>query len=219
MNNTIKTGFNKLDDLLNDGIKPNSLNLICSESSIGKTTFAFNIINSNIHYKSIAYFNFELSQNKVLDKMNKLFNVDYLNKNLFIFEYDYNKTIEDIINKCIKLKKSNNLDLIIIDYIELIQCEINTVRKKEFNCYILNKLHELSQKYNITVIAISLLQKRAPKDLHLDKTTLNNIENIFYLYNKTENNNVDIKIFKENKNIPFKTSINFSEANYENRKN
>lgn len=218
MKNTIKTGFNKLDNLLKDGIKPNSLNLICSKSGMGKTTFAFNIISNNIHNKSIAYFNFELSQNKFLNKMNKLFNIDYSNKNIFIFEYDYNKTIEDIINECIKLKKSNNLDLIIIDYIELIQCKINTVRKKEFNCYILNKLHELSQKYNITVIAISLLQKTTFNDLDLDKTTLNNIENIFYLYNKTPNN-IDIKIFKKGKNLPFETSINFSEVKYENRRN
>ena len=83
MYNNIKTGFSELDSLLNGGIKQNSLNLICSKSGMGKTTLALNIINSNAKNKSIAYFNFELSQNKVFEKMNKLFNSDYSNKNIF----------------------------------------------------------------------------------------------------------------------------------------
>lgn len=211
MNNVIKTGFNELDSLLNGGIKQNSLNLICSKSGTGKTTLALNIINSNAKNKSIAYFNFELSQNKFFEKMNKLFNVDYSNKNIFVYEYDYNKTIEDIINKCIELKKSNTgLDLVVIDYIDLIQCEINTVRKKEFNSYILSKLYELSKKYNITIIAVSLLQETNKEitinDLCLDETTLNNLENIFYLYNNNKDNKVEI--FKNNKSLPIKTNIN-----------
>lgn len=213
MYNNIKTGFNELDSLLNGGIKQNSLNLICSKSGMGKTTLALNIINSNAKNKSIAYFNFELSQNKVLEKMNKLFNSDYSNKNIFVYEYDYNKTIEDIINKCIELKKSNTgLDLIVIDYIDLIQCEINTIRKKEFNSYILSKLYELSKKYNITIIAVGLLQRTNKEitinDLFLDESTLNNLENIFYLYNENKDNNVDIEIFKNNKSLPLKTNIN-----------
>ena len=213
MYNNIKTGFSELDSLLNGGIKQNSLNLICSKSGMGKTTLALNIINSNAKNKSIAYFNFELSQNKVFEKMNKLFNSDYSNKNIFVYEYDNNKTIEDIINKCIELKKSNTgLDLIVIDYIDLIQCEINTIRKKEFNSYILSKLYELSKKYNITIIAVGLLQRTNKEitinDLFLDESTLNNLENIFYLYNENKDNNVDIEIFKNNKSLPLKTNIN-----------
>lgn len=213
MNNTIKTGFNELDSLLNGGIRQNSLNLICSKSGMGKTTFALNIINSNANNKSIAYFNFELSQNKVFEKMNKLFNTDYSNKNIFVYEYDYNKTIEDIINKCLELKKSNTgLDLVVIDYIDLIQCEISTVRKKEFNSYILRKLYKLSKEYNITIIAVGLLQginkEMTINDLCLDETTLNNLENIFYLYNNYKDNKVNIEIFKNNKSLPIRTTIN-----------
>ena len=104
------------------------------------------------------------------------------------------------------------MDLVVIDYIDLIQCEINTVRKKEFNSYILNKLYELSQEYNISIIAVGLLQRTNKEitinDLCLDETTLNNLENIFYLYNNYKDNNVDIEIFKNNKNLPIKTTIN-----------
>lgn len=213
MNNTIKTGFNELDSLLNGGIRQNSLNLICSKSGMGKTTFTLSIINSNVNNKSIAYFNFELSQNKVFEKTNKLFNTDCSNTNIHVYEYDYNKRIEDIINKCIELKKSNTgLDLVVIDYIDLIQCEISTVRKKEFNSYILRKLYKLSKEYNITIIAVGLLQginkEMTINDLCLDETTLNNLENIFYLYNNYKDNKVNIEIFKNNKSLPIRTTIN-----------
>ena len=83
MNKIIKTGFDKLDNLLNEGIKPKSFNLICAKSGVGKTTLALNIINSNINNKSIAYFNYELSKDMFFEKMHKLFNIDYSNKNVF----------------------------------------------------------------------------------------------------------------------------------------
>lgn len=198
MNNVIKTGYNELDDLLGGGIKQNSLNLICSKTGMGKTTFALNIINSNTSNKSIAYFNFELSKNKFFEKMNKLFNTIYFDKNISVYEYDCNKTVDDIINKCIELKKTSTLDLVIIDYMELIQCKINTVRKKDFNSYILNKLHQLALEYSITVIVIGLLHKSNKEiiinDLYLDKTTLDNLENIFYL--SCGYNNINVKIIK-----------------------
>ena len=104
------------------------------------------------------------------------------------------------------------MNLVVIDYIDLIQCEINTVRKKEFNSYILNKLYVLAQEYDISIIAVDLLQRTNKEitinDLCLNETTLNNLENIFYLHNNCKDNNVDIEIFKNNNNLPIKTNIN-----------
>ena len=70
----------------------------------------------------------------------------------------------------------------------------------------------LAQEYDISIIAVDLLQRTNKEitinDLYLDETTLNNLENIFYLYNNYKSNNVDIEIFKNNKSLPIKTNIN-----------
>lgn len=184
----MKIELKEIDSLLDDGIKQGSLNLLCSKASMGKTTFALNLMSNNINDKIIAYFNFELSKDKLFERMNKLFDTDYTNKNIFVYKYDYNKTVDDIINKCIELKKSNmGLDLVIIDYIELISCEINTVRKKDFNSYILSKLYQLVKEYNVSVVLVSLCQRTnkeiSVNDLFLDKDSLDKLDNIFYLYN------------------------------------
>lgn len=190
----MKIEFKEIDSLLDDGIKQGSLNLLCSKAGMGKTTFALNLISNNINDKIIAYFNFELSKDKLFERMSKLFYTDYTNKNIFVYEYNYNKTVDDIINKCIELKKSNmGLDLVIIDYIELISCEINTIRKKDFNSYILSKLYQLVKEYNVTVVLVSLCQRTnkviSINDLFLDKNSLDKLDNIFYLDN---DNNVEI---------------------------
>lgn len=190
----MKIEFKEIDSLLDDGIKQGSLNLLCSKAGMGKTTFALNLMSNNINDKIIAYFNFELSKDKLFERMNKLFDTDYTNKNIFVYKYDYNKTIDDIINKCIELKKSKmGLDLVIIDYIELISCEINTIRKKDFNSYILSKLYQLVKEYNISVVLVSLCQRTnkviSINDLFLDKNSLDKLDNIFYLDN---DNNVEI---------------------------
>lgn len=184
----MKIELKEIDSLLDDGIKQGSLNLLCSKAGMGKTTFALNLMSNNINDKIIAYFNFELSKDKLFERMSKLFDTDYTNKNIFVYEYDYNKTVDDIINKCIELKESNmGLDLVIIDYIELISCEINTIRKKDFNSYILSKLYQLVKEYNVTVVLVSLCQRTNKEisinDLFLDKDSLDKLDNIFYLYN------------------------------------
>lgn len=215
MTNNIKTGFKKLDNLLDGGLKKDSLNLLCSRPGIGKTTFALNVINANANTKSIAYFNYELSKDELLKRMNNLFEIDCSNKNISVYKYDYDKTIEDIINKCIELKKSTTgLDLVIIDYIELISCKINIVRKKDFNSYIINELYNLAQEYNISLLVLSQLPKTEKEltinDLYLDKMSLDNLENVFYLNNDSGNN--ELKIFRLNETSTF--NINIELNNY-----
>ena len=70
----------------------------------------------------------------------------------------------------------------------------------------------LAQEYDISIIAVGLLQRTNKEitinDLCLNETTLNNLENIFYLCNNYKGNDVDLEIFKNNKSLPIKTTIN-----------
>lgn len=96
----------------------------------------------------------------ILKRINELFNVELNDKKLFIYE-DSNITIDDIINQCINLKESNNgLDLVIIDYMELIpNNEVDSINDKTFKNLILNKLWKLAHDYFLTIIVLNELPK------------------------------------------------------------
>ena len=218
MNSIIKTGFEVLDNLFYEGgLKKGSLNLIGFRPSIEKTTIYLNIVNNNLNNESIAFFSYDMSKNMISKRINELFNVELNDKKLFIYE-DSNITIDDIINKCINLKESNNgLDLVIIDYMKLIpNNEVDSINDKTFKNMILNKLWKLAHDYSLTIIVLTELPKtREDKrpiidDFNLDENTYYSLENIIYLYNDScyNNDNVEIGILKSRQCLPTKININ-----------
>lgn len=218
MNSIIKTGFEVLDNLFYEGgLKKGSLNLIGFRPSIEKNTLSLNIVNNNLNNGSIALFSYDMSKNMILKRINELFNVEFNDKKLFIYE-DSNITIDDIINQCINLKESNNgLDLVIIDYMELIpNNEVGSINDKTFKNLILNKLLKLAHDYFLTIIVLTELPKtrenKSPiiDDFNLDENTYYNLENIIYLYNDSyyNNDNVEIGILKSRQCLPTKINLN-----------
>lgn len=218
MNSIIKTGFEVLDNLFYDGgLKKGSLNLIGFRPSIEKTTLSLNIVNNNLNNESIAFFSYDMSKNMILKRINELFNVELNDKKLFIYE-DSNITIDDIINQCINLKESNNgLDLVIIDYMELIpNNEVDSINDKTFKNLILNKLWKLAHDYFLTIIVLTELPKTRENkrpiidDFNLEENTYYSLENIIYLYKDSyyNNDNVEIGILKSRQCLPTKISIN-----------
>lgn len=218
MNNVIKTGFEVLDNLFYEGgLKKGSLNLIGFKTSIEKTTLSLNIINNNLNNESIAFFSYSMSKNMILKRINELFNVELNDKKLFIYE-NSNITIDDIINQCINLKESNSgLDLVIIDYMELIpNNEVDSINDKTFKNLILNKLWKLAHDYFLTIIVLTELPKTIENkrpiidDFNLDENTYYSLENIIYLYKDSRyiNDNVEIGILKSRQCLPTKISIN-----------
>lgn len=218
MNNVIKTGFEVLDNLFYEGgLKKESLNLIGFRPSIEKTTLSLNIVNNNLNNESIAFFSYSMSKNMILKRINELFNVELNDEKLFIYE-DSNITIDDIINQCINLKESNNgLDLVIIDYMELIpNNEVDSINDKTFKNLILNKLWKLAHDYFLTIIVLTELPKTRENkrpiidDFNLEENTYYSLENIIYLYKDSyyNNDNVEIGILKSRQSLPTKISIN-----------
>lgn len=218
MNSIIKTGFEVLDNLFYEGgLKKGSLNLIGFRLSIEKTTLSLNIINNNLNNESIAFFSYDMSKNMILKRINELFNVELNDKKLFIYE-DSNITIDDIINQCINLKESNNgLDLVIIDYMELIpNNEVDSINDKTFKNLILNKLWKLAHDYFLTIIVLTELPKTRENkrpiidDFNLEENTYYSLENIIYLYKNSyyNNDNVEIGILKSRQCLPTKININ-----------
>nr|YP_009500401.1 replication helicase subunit [Gracilariopsis heteroclada]AXE43563.1 replication helicase subunit [Gracilariopsis heteroclada] len=184
-NSEILSGFRQIDDLIK-GLQNGDLIVIAGRPSIGKTSFviniAYNIVNTTklglcffslemskiqIVYKFIAIASktslqsFSLNQ-LTLDQQSNFKSIcnALMNSNIYINDSP-NMSI-DYIEYTSKLlfKETNNIQLIIIDYLQLIQVEsfINNVRAQEL-AYITRKLKLLAQYLYIPIIVLSQLNR------------------------------------------------------------
>ena len=143
----VKTGFPTLDKITN-GFKPGELIIIAARPGIGKTTLAVNFaINSAVKYgKSVAMFDLEMSALQVAQRFicatgrvpmdsvkggtkdqntwATLFETKKILENANIYIDDTTTiTPAEILSKCRRLKAQNGLDMVIIDYLQLMKAE------------------------------------------------------------------------------------------------
>ena len=143
-NDAVFTDFPSMDRMFH-GLKPGELILIAARPSVGKTAFALNIA-ANVclhHNKTVAIFSLEMPAQLLVKRMlanvsgcslssmdavgglsaagtGKLYDAyrRLLAANLYIDDYSMNSP-SDILSKCRRLKRDNGLDLVIIDYLQL----------------------------------------------------------------------------------------------------
>lgn len=143
----VKTGFPTLDKITN-GFKAGELIIIAARPGIGKTTLAVNFaVNSALKYgKSVAMFDLEMSALQVAQRFicatgripmdsvkggtkdqntwGTLFETKKLLENANIYIDDTTTiTPAEILSKCRKLKAQSGLDMVIIDYLQLMKAE------------------------------------------------------------------------------------------------
>ena len=146
-NTGIKVGFPTLDKMTN-GFKSGELIIIAARPGIGKTTLAVNFaINAALkHGKSIAMFDLEMSALQVAQRFicatgripteivkggtkdqntwATLFETKKLLENANIYIDDTTTiTPVEILSKCRRLKAQSGLDMVIIDYLQLMKAE------------------------------------------------------------------------------------------------
>ncbi len=142
--NTIYTDFPSLDRKTH-GLKPGEMVLIAARPSVGKTAFALNIA-ANValgHGKKVAIFSLEMPSDLLakrmlayiskvqitkMDTRGGLTQTDYrklyngyralLASGIYIDDYSMNGPT-DVLSKCRRLKREQGLDLVIIDYLQL----------------------------------------------------------------------------------------------------
>nr|YP_009393600.1 Replication helicase subunit [Bostrychia simpliciuscula]ARW62162.1 Replication helicase subunit [Bostrychia simpliciuscula] len=182
----IKSGFLEIDKITS-GLPNGDLIIIAGRPSMGKTSFAINIAYNNFYYDklSICIFSLEMSSKQILNKfisigskipiyeqMTKLSKQQWLNitnicnkllKNNIYINDKNNISISyiDYIAKQLK-KKDHKVQLIIIDYLQLIQ--LNKENNKIYNrnqelSYITRKLKLLAQFLKLPVIVLSQLNR------------------------------------------------------------
>jgi len=143
----VKVGFPVLDKMTN-GFKPGELIIIAARPGIGKTTLAVNFaINAALKYgKSVAMFDLEMSNLQVAQRFmcaTGRIPMDYVkggtkDQTAWATLFETKKILEDsniyiddtttitpaeILSKCRKLKAQHGLDMVIIDYLQLMKAE------------------------------------------------------------------------------------------------
>ena len=180
----IKTGFNGLDILLN-GLHRSDLMIIAARPATGKTSFAMNIVeNIAMNGHSCAVFSLEMGKEQLVQRMmcsvagvsmssamkGKINKTEWLKiaqareklSNAKIYIDDSSMiTPQQIISKCRRLKSRFGLDLIMIDYIQLMtpdKSRNSDSRQNEISD-ISRNLKILAKEINVPVLALSQLSR------------------------------------------------------------
>ena len=182
----LTTGFRDLNKKIN-GFQKSDLLLVAARPAMGKTAFALNLV-QNAALKgdaSVAVFSLEMSKEQLVQRMlSSQSNVELkkiktgkLNAN------DWPRIIEamavlseakihiddtpgikisELRSKCRKLKIEKGLDLVLIDYLQLMEGEGNNESRQQEIAKISRSLKILAKELNCPIVALSQLS-RAPE--------------------------------------------------------
>ena len=176
-NDDLKSGFKELDSIIN-GFRPGELIIIAARPGMGKTSFALNIAGNICRKNKIILFSLEMSCyslacrilasmtkiplkkliNKTIDERDKSRIQEFTNQipnfKLFVDDSSYVDfvTIKD------EIKSLGNIDLIIVDYLQLIDTGPGVNRVMEITKLTRN-FKNLARELNIPIILLSQLSR------------------------------------------------------------
>lgn len=180
----IPTGFIDLD-YRTAGLQPSDLILLAARPSMGKTAFVLNIAQHIAFYegKSVAIFSLEMSKEQLVNRMlslesrvdaqalrtGNLSDADWekliegagvIGDSKLIIDDTPGISISELRSKCRKFKLEQGLDIIIIDYLQLMtgSGRGSESRQQEIS-EISRSLKGLARELNVPVIALSQLSR------------------------------------------------------------
>ncbi len=179
----LSTGFDELNRRTG-GMHGGELILIAGRPGMGKSSFAVNIAEyvSISEKKTVAIFNLEMPKEQIVNRI--LCSQALVNSNKIrtgeITGEDWEKigavvdrvatapmyiddtasiTVSEIRAKCRRLKQTKNLELIVIDYLQLMQSSGRSDNRQQEIAEISRSLKILAKELNIPVIALSQLSR------------------------------------------------------------
>ncbi len=183
----VPTGFRDLDALLT-GLQPSDLVIVAARPSMGKTAFSLNLVANAalMADASVAFFSLEMSKEQLATRLlcadarvsgqrmrtGKLLQEDWpplaealkrLSKTDIYIDDMPNIPVSELRGKCRRLKANNKLDLIVIDYLQLMRPDRdlltrNSSREREISS-ISAGLKGLAKELQVPVVALSQLNR------------------------------------------------------------
>lgn len=179
----LPTGFRDLDRMTS-GLQPSDLILVAARPSMGKTAFTLNIA-QNVgvrQHKTVAFFSLEMSQEQLVQRLlcqiahidSQKLRTGQLNSDeewtrltdacdkLYESPIYINDTpgisVAEMRSKARRLKSEHGLDLIIVDYLQLMQGRNAESRQQEIS-EISRSLKALARELKVPLIALSQLSR------------------------------------------------------------
>ena len=178
----ITSGFYAIDEVTR-GWQKSDLILIAARPAVGKTALSMNfIVNAALKKKKCAVFSLEMSKAQLVQRIvcsvagvdmgaalsgklnssdwTKLFNAMNTLKECEIYIDDSTmNTPSDIISKCRKLKREKGLDLIMIDYLQLMYSDKKTDNRQTEVADISRRMKVLAKELDVPVLLLSQLSR------------------------------------------------------------
>ena len=241
----ISTGFQDLDQLTS-GLQPSDLVLVAARPSMGKTAFTLNIATyAALHESSVAFFSLEMSKEQLVQRMlcseggidsqrlrtgqlldeewtQLISTADKLSRAKIYIDDTPGITIMELRSKARRLKAEHGLDLVIIDYLQLMQGRgtRNGDNRQQEISEISRSLKALARELKVPVVALSQLS-RSVESRQVKKPMLSDLREsgsleqdadiVMFLYREdyydqeTENKNITDVIIAKHRNGPIDT--------------
>lgn len=184
--NVIATGFGEIDEKIK-GFKSGDLVIVAGRPGMGKTTWALNIASHNIFKgKTVLMFSLEMTNEQLIKKIissdsgltiDKMMSGEMSQAEWTTFRdhkeklsktnlYVYDKspiTIETLINKTKSIQAVKDIDLIVVDYLQLLmtsnKAPSNSDSRTASMTYISNLLKGLAKDVGCPLISLSQLNR------------------------------------------------------------
>ncbi len=180
----LDTGFEQLNHYTL-GLQPSELYIIAARPSMGKSAFALNIATNVAKLPdspTIAFFSLEMGTDQLVSrmlsseatvnshrlKMGNLSNQEWqqlslasdnLQKLNVLFDDSGTVKVTDMRQKCRKLAQEGRLDMVLIDYLQLLSGSRQHTNRVQEVSEISRTLKEMARELNIPVIALSQLSR------------------------------------------------------------
>jgi|9_EtaG_2_1085328.scaffolds.fasta_scaffold03532_9 replicative DNA helicase len=180
----IRTKINALDNIIY-GFDPQTITIVAGRPSMGKTALGLNLLlNISKQGFRVPFFSLEMSFNQLVTRLLAIDNnVNISNfreegyyyskqkdfadtfaliRDEYIIIDDTSNKLNDIIAKIKYLKTKHDIDVVIVDYLQLIRYQNNSRSREQEVAYISSVMkNEIAKELNIPVIMLAQLSRQA----------------------------------------------------------